>query len=53
MNKKEVIKLIGKENWKDFLKCMAGQTVGINKDGSDNYYKQDVDRFINKSSVWD
>lgn len=45
MNKKEVIELIGKENWKDFLKFMKGQTVGVNPDGSTNYYAFDVDRF--------
>lgn len=45
MNKKEVIELIGKENWKEFLKFMKGQTVGVNPDGSTNYYTFDVERF--------
>jgi hypothetical protein len=45
MNKKEVIKLIGKENWKEFNKFMQGQTVGIYSDGSTDYYKWDVERF--------
>ena len=45
MNKEEVIKLIGKEKWNDFIKWMRGQTHGINPDGSDDYYKWDVERF--------
>jgi len=32
MNKEEVINKIGKDKWKDFLKFMNGQTIGINKD---------------------
>jgi len=53
MNKQEVIKLIGKGEWNNFQKWMTGQTIGVNKDGSDDYYKQDVDKFINKSTVLD
>lgn len=45
MNKKEVIELIGKENWKEFLEFMKGQTVGVNSDGSTDYYDEDVKRF--------
>ena len=46
MNKNEVIELIGKEKWKEFLDFMNGQTVGINEDGSSNYYKCDVENFL-------
>lgn len=45
MKEKEVKEQIGKENWKDFVKFMRGQTVGINKDGSEEYYDYDVHRF--------
>jgi hypothetical protein len=48
MNKKEIIKLIGKENWKDFSKWMGGQTVGRNPDGSINYYECDVKAYVAK-----
>jgi hypothetical protein len=46
MNKKEVIKKIGKENWKEFQEFMVGQTVGINPDGSTDYYYCDVENFL-------
>jgi hypothetical protein len=45
MNKKQVIELIGKDNWKEFCKWMAGQTVGIDDNGEMNYYDWDVERF--------
>lgn len=45
MNKKEVIKKIGKENWKNFQKFMTGQTVGFDK-GITDYYEWDVDVFV-------
>ena len=45
MNKEEVIKLIGEENWAKFGKWMNGQTVGISDDGQLNYYDWDVERF--------
>jgi hypothetical protein len=47
MHKEEVIKKIGKHRWKSFLKFMAGQTIGIYPDGSDNYYAWDVETFLN------
>jgi hypothetical protein len=53
MKKEEVIKLIGKERWKEFLKWMYGQTIGINADGTLNFYKTDVDRFIDGREVVD
>ena len=46
MNKKEVINKIGKKKWKEFLKFMTGQTIGINKDGSYDYYACDVENFL-------
>lgn len=45
MNKKEVIKLIGKNRWKEFEEWMRGQTTGINPDGSSDYYEWDVKRY--------
>ena len=48
MNKKQVIEKIGKENWKEFLNFMVGQTVGLNLDGSTDYYGCDVENFLRK-----
>ena len=45
MNKIEVIKVIGIDNWSKFNKFMRGQTVGI-IDGKEDFYKWDVERFI-------
>ncbi len=47
MNKEEVIKMIGKENVKDFGKFMRGQTVGFDK-GIIDYYECDVLKFLNQ-----
>ena len=46
MRKKKVIQMIGKERWVEFLEFMNGQTVGINEDGSEDYYKCDVENFL-------
>ena len=32
---------------KEFNEFMRGQTVGINDDGSTNFYEYDVERFLN------
>ena len=32
--------------WDDFQHWMRGQTVGMNEDGSTNWYEYDVNRFI-------
>ena len=55
MKKDEVIKRIGKGHWKKFLAFMTGQTVGINPDGSFDYYKCDVENFLRKpeNRFWD
>ena len=45
MNKEQVINKIGKENWKDFVKFMKGQTVGLDK-GVIDYYECDVNKFV-------
>ena len=47
MNKQQVIKKIGKKNWKKFQNFMVGQTCSM-KDGELNYYECDVENFINK-----
>jgi len=41
MNEKEVKDYL----FKKFIEWMYGQTVGINKDGSTNYYRYDVERY--------
>lgn len=46
MNAKEVKKLVGTKGWAEFSKWMRGQTVGVNKDGSYDYYSYDVERFM-------
>ena len=46
MNKNEVLKKIGKSKWKEFEDFMKGQTVGINPDGSTDYYDCDVENFL-------
>jgi NOL1/NOP2/fmu family ribosome biogenesis protein len=45
MNEAEVKAKIGEHNWTQFCQWMRGQTIGINKDGSTDYYLSDVDRF--------
>jgi NOL1/NOP2/fmu family ribosome biogenesis protein len=32
--------------WEDFAEWMNGQTIGLNADGSPDYYEQDVARFL-------
>lgn len=55
MQKKEVISKIGKDNWTKFMKFMYGQTIGINKNGTYNYYECDVENFLRhpKDRFWD
>ena len=55
MKKEEVTRKIGKERWKEFSRFMRGQTSGINKDGSADYYKRDVENFLRpkKQRFWD
>ncbi len=48
MNKKQVIQRIGKNKWAEFERFMAGQTVGLNKDGTTDYYEWDVENFLRK-----
>jgi len=42
--KKKIKEAGGK--WSVFIKWMRGQTVGLNKDDTVNYYEYDVKRFI-------
>ena len=37
--------------FKEFKEWMKGQTISINKDGSTNYYRGDVERFGNRLSM--
>lgn len=48
MSTDEVAKLMKKNGitMKEFDEWMFGQTVGINEDGTINYYEHDVMRFI-------
>ena len=48
MTRKEVEKVIEENNLKleDFDKFIENQTVGIDKDGSVNYYGADVEKFV-------
>jgi len=42
--KRKIKKAGGK--WSVFIKWMQGQTVGMNEDGTIDYYEYDVERFI-------
>jgi hypothetical protein len=55
MNKKEIIKKIGSNNWKKFINYIRGQTVNINTDGTIDYNTCDVERFSNniKGGLYD
>ena len=55
MKENEIVKKYGKEETKKFLKWMNGQTIGINKDGTFDYYEEDVLRFMNGKGdlTWD
>jgi len=55
MNEQEVKKLLKehKLTWKEFNEWLKGQTVGVNTDGSTDYYSWDVERFIEKKPVED
>lgn len=44
-------KIVGEDNWKEFLKWMEGQTVEIGKDGKIKYFEYDVDRFAKGERV--
>lgn len=48
MTEIEVKKLLldKKLSWDDFMEWMRGQTVGINDDGTTDFYDCDVNRFI-------
>ena len=44
MKYKDIEKKYGKSMTKKIMKRMDGQTVGVNKDGSLNYYEGDIER---------
>jgi len=50
MTEIEVKEYIGEENWIDFIKWMAGQTMGI-VDGEPDYYDCDVKAFKEKIDI--
>ena len=43
-----VIEIVGQKNMPEFFEFMNGQTVGINPDGSTDYYAWDVERFCSQ-----
>ncbi len=45
MKEIDVRTIVGEEHWDEFLKWMRGQTVGLNEDGSRDYYPWDVMQF--------
>lgn len=47
MNKQQIIKKIGKSNWRKFIEFMGGQTCKL-INGKFDYYECDVENFINK-----
>ena len=48
MTEKQVKDTLKEHNkkWKDFTHWMNGQTMGLNEDGTTDFYECDVDRFI-------
>ncbi len=46
MKEIEVRTIVGEEHWDEFLKWMRGQTVGLNEDGSTEFYPWDVMKFV-------
>lgn len=48
MKEQQVKKLLKENNytWDQFIEWMQGQTVGINEDGSTDYFDGDVEKFI-------
>ena len=48
MTEYEVKKEIGENNWDKFCEWMYGQTVGLNEDGTTDYYDCDVEAFKRK-----
>jgi len=49
MTLEQVIAIMGEENAQEFQKFMVGQTVGMNEDGSFDYYECDVANFLRPS----
>ena len=45
MRKQQVLNQIGEKNWSLFEQWMEGRTVGVNPDGTFDYYNVDVERF--------
>lgn len=46
MREEEVKEKLSKEIMKAFDKFIQGQTIGKNPDGSFDFYKSDVDKFV-------
>lgn len=60
MTEKQVRNLLKKhgKTWEQFEYFMRGQTVGLNEDGSTNFYDCDVEKFLKwngkiPSALWD
>ena len=52
MNKQEVDKILKENNrtWEEFMEFMKGQTMGLNEDGSTDFYERDVAHFIERKN---
>ena len=48
MTEAEVKKFIGEKYWPTFGQWISGQTVGVNDDGTIDYYSSDVEAFKSK-----
>lgn len=46
MTEAQVKEKIGENNWEKFMEFMHGQTTGVNRDGSADFYECDVDMFL-------
>jgi len=45
VSKEEIISEVGEDEFERFDKWMTGQTVGVNKDKTINYYRWDYERW--------
>jgi hypothetical protein len=48
MTEQQVKKKIGNKNWEKFCEWMTGQTIGLNEDGTTDFYECDVEAFMQK-----
>lgn len=51
MKEIEVRTIVGEEHWDEFLEWMEGQTMGLNEDGSTEFYPWDVRQFVRNKDI--